>query len=622
MKRKIEILLLSLILTVVVTVGISSATKGLVIQPGDVNGDGAINAKDAVMLAQYLAGWDVILGGDSHTVVIDAAVPATCTQTGLTEGKHCSDCGMILVKQQTVPTIPHDFVETLVQPTTATQGYTLCKCKVCGYEEKKNFIPPVNSNGLAVEVNTANKTCVITGIGTCTDTGINIPAKISDYTVVGIADKAFSEQTQITSIQLPNTVKTLGQRAFYGCTGLTEFTVPAWVASIGHQVFYKCDNLVTVYYNTVYSPSTDIAVLNTTSIKKVVFGGAYVPADVCYNCTNIETVEILDSAKFVNSNAFYGCTKLKVVTIGNKLMSVGSNAFYGCSSLTNIEVPDSVTSIDRSAFSGCSSLESITLPFVGNGGDINSYPFGYIFGTASYIGGVATTQYYPGGSTSYTYYIPSSLKKVTITSENIPYGAFYHCRGLTNIKIGDNIETIGAYAFYGCNSLTNVEIPDSIASIGDSAFEYCNSLKSIDIPDSVTYIGSSVFKNCGSLESLIIPDSVTSIGSSAFNTCSSLVSITVPDSVTSINEYMFEGCGRLTAVVISDSVMSIGSSAFNGCYNLTRVYYGGDATKWAAISIGSSNSYLTSATRYYYSATQPTTTGNYWHYVDGKPTPW
>ena len=37
-----------------------------------------------------------------HTVVVDAAVPATYTSEGKTEGKHCSVCGTVLVAQQTV----------------------------------------------------------------------------------------------------------------------------------------------------------------------------------------------------------------------------------------------------------------------------------------------------------------------------------------------------------------------------------------------------------------------------------------------------------------------------------------------------------------------------------------
>jgi hypothetical protein len=53
------------------------------------------------------------------------------------------------------------------------------------------------------------------------------------------------------------------------------------------------------------------------------------------------------------------------------------------------------------------------------------------------------------------------------------------------------------------------------------------------------------------------------------------------------------------------------------------VYYKGTASEWTEISIGSNNSKLINATRYYYSESEPTTTGNFWHYdTDGNPVAW
>ena len=76
-------------------------------------------------------------------------------------------------------------------------------------------------------------------------------------------------------------------------------------------------------------------------------------------------------------------------------------------------------------------------------------------------------------------------------------------------------------------------------------------------------------------------------------------------------------------ITVPESITSIGFNSFGDCTCLANVYYSGTPTKWSNISINSyGNSKLTSAARYYYSETEPTTSGKYWHYVDGVPTPW
>ena len=112
----------------------------------------------------------------------------------------------------------------------------------------------------------------------------------------------------------------------------------------------------------------------------------------------------------------------------------------------------------------------------------------------------------------------------------------------------------------------------------------------------------------------MIPDSVTSIDSYAFYDCSSLASITIPEGVTSIGSYAFYDCSSLTSITIPDSVTSIGPSAFYNCSSITNVYYKGNVTEWKRLSISSNNDSLTNATIYFYSETEPTESGNYWHY--------
>ncbi|MBQ8495332.1 MAG: leucine-rich repeat domain-containing protein [Clostridia bacterium] len=338
---------------------------------------------------------------------------------------------------------------------------------------------------------------------------------------------------------------------------------------------------------------------------------------------------------------------------GYPVTSIGEDAFKNCTGLTSITIPNSITSIAEAAFFGCSGLTSITIPFVGGNREVSSdtyqHPFGYIFGTSSYTGGVATKQYYYGLNNSVitydTYYIPENLKSVIVTGDAILYCAFYNCSGLTSITIPSSVTSIGNEAFYGCSGLTSITIPDSVTSIGGSAFSYCTGLTSIALPDSITSIGGGVFYyctglmnftipdgvtsigynalahctsltsitipssvtsigekaflHCTGLTSITIPDSVTSIGKWAFFCCSGLASISIPDSVTSISENAFYGCADLTSITIPDSVTNIGDSAFHNCTSLTDVWYTGDEECYSAITFGSSNECLTNATWHY-----------------------
>ena len=368
----------------------------------------------------------------------------------------------------------------------------------------------------------------------------------------------------------------------------TEVTIPDYVTGINSSAFKNCYRLIEVY--------------NKSSL--IITAGASGNGYVAYYAKNVYTTEG-GSKLSTDGNGYViytdGTDKILVtyngsetkLTLPSDITQINQYAFYGCSGLTSVTIPDSVTSIGKSAFSGCSSLESITIPFVGDRAGITSsddyqYQFGYIFGASSYGGGVATEQRCYGSSMSSVtfriYYIPSSLKSVTVTGGNILYGAFYNCSRLTSVTIGNGVTSIGDNAFYNCSGLTSITIGSGVTNIGEDAFYKCTGLTSIYYTGDVAgwceisgldklmsssrtlYIGGNKIEG-----ELIIPDGVTSIGNSAFRGCSGLTSITIPDSVTSIGNSAFSGCSGLTSITIPDSVTRIGESAFYGCSSLESI---------------------------------------------------
>ena len=109
-----------------------------------------------------------------HTEVIDEAVEPTCTQTGLTEGKHCSVCNAVLTAQETVSALGHrlDSGVVITEPDCVNEGEKLYSCSACDYTETE-VIEALGHNMIHEDAQ----------LPTCTEDGISAGSQCSrcDY---------------------------------------------------------------------------------------------------------------------------------------------------------------------------------------------------------------------------------------------------------------------------------------------------------------------------------------------------------------------------------------------------------------------------------------------------------
>lgn len=233
-----------------------------------------------------------------------------------------------------------------------------------------------------------------------------------------IGDSAFSNCTNLTTVELGDGVTSIGTSAFIRCTQLPSITIGSGVTSIGKNAFNGCTALTNA--NIGSGAIGESAFNGCTSLANVTLGNGVtqIGKNAFIRCAQIPSITIGSGVTSIGSGAFNGCTALTNANIGSG--AIGANAFQDCSRLVNVTLGDGVTSIGANAFLRCTELTSM---------DIGS--------------SVKTIE-------SYAFSGCSSLSEVTISAAQIGNQAFRSANALKKVTLGDGVEAIPAGAFSSC----------------------------------------------------------------------------------------------------------------------------------------------------------------------------
>ena len=285
---------------------------------------------------------------------------------------------------------------------------------------------------------------------------VSIPSEVTyegqTYPVTSIDRYAFNENTALTKVTFPKTVKNMDfdkesgftRNPFSNCKALESIEVdeenPVLCAIDG--VLFNKDRTRLHAYPIAATRTSYTVPESVTWIENSAFS----------QNQHLVNVSLPDDVTVLGSFAFSGCTNLEEVKLPSSLSALYLCIFYNCSHLKSVTIPDGVTYLGTRLFYGCTSLTSISMP-----------------------------------------------ESVTKTDDSI----FENCTSLKNVTFSPNLDIINYKMFFNCSSLSEIIIPDGVTEIRNNAFENCSALKTLDLPESVTSLGWSPFVGC-KLDSLVI----------------------------------------------------------------------------------------------------------------------
>ena len=399
---------------------------------------------------------------------------------------------------------------------------------------------------------------------------------------------AFTD-SRLTSIELPETLQTIGEGAFSGCP-LEQVTIPRSVQSIGSLAFLRTKHLtiydslqanigsLTISYGACPAHTVSVLSAETGLLKSSV---SFPPVD------SHESAEILKNAwkpgPAFDFTAIDRCFP-KLYSVESKLqtciirlkdpvdLSDENREQYDSYLKKNSRkvLTDLIDRNDLDGFITCSENGMIRATNVHNLMEYahmkNALSFSAFlldYNEKHFGHPKADLQSFSIGSGakapspwSHSRSDPSCVLRYTGADTEIVFPTELRGRMITGIA--ERKTTIPE----NYKALVSVEIPEGYESIGNHAFECCHNLEYVILPSTLKRIGASAFAECGNLKKIILPDTVSYIGAGCFAHCSSLTTVNLPKALRRLEEGTFWNCLSLKTIDIPKNIEYIGDRCF------------------------------------------------------------
>ena len=256
----------------------------------------------------------------------------------------------------------------------------------------------------------------------------------SSLTVTAIGQSAFTFCSEMTSIQLPGTIKKIEPGAFMNCYGLTTIDLPEDLESIGNLAFVACENLESVTIPTSVKDIGYMAFHLNFKLRNVTIpeGIEIIRYKTFNECYALKDVKLPQSLKYIQHEAFNECKELSTVVIPDSVVEIGDRAFNDCRNVTEVNIGKNVKHISSTAFANCEKIEVLKW----NAQECDDFDENY-------------------------------------TSPFMPYVT------RVSLIIGNDVKRIPARAFRYSIPLKSIDIPASVKEIGNNAFDTCFCLNTI-----------------------------------------------------------------------------------------------------------------------------------------------